>query len=335
MRLITIICFLKLLIYPFLACGILNAQIGIFSDVYIAPGNELHLAATTFFESGNILTDRDTRSGIVSFAQGVTWNNASQASHIDGFARTYNPTSFTFPVGGVTVFEPIQINDFSGAEYLDVAYKEAGHSNTTTTDDVAQLRTMQYWDVRTAQGNGQLTLSWNSFSNLSQLLNEVPTTEEVALGLIRIAGFDGQQWLPIDSELISNPSEENLPPSYLTGGIRSKNSIDLSRFTAFTLLILKRPELLSEDVGQALTPNGDGKNDTWVIEGIEDYPNAKISVYNRWGETVFEANQGYQNDWSGIYRGKSEPLPNGPYFYVIDIENDGKVDLKDWLYILD
>ena len=117
-------CFPKLLIYPFIAYGFLNAQIGIFSDVYIASGNELHLAETTFFESGNILTDRDTRSGIVSFAQGVTWNNASQASHIDGFVRAYNPTSFTFPVGGVTVFEPIQMNDFSGDEYLDVAYHQ-------------------------------------------------------------------------------------------------------------------------------------------------------------------------------------------------------------------
>ena len=42
----------------------------------------------------------------------------------------------------------------------------------------------------------------------------------------------------------------------------------------------------------------DGKNDTWIIQGIEQYPQAHISVYNRWGELVFISANGYKNDWA-------------------------------------
>ncbi|KKN08105.1 hypothetical protein LCGC14_1060080 [marine sediment metagenome] len=57
---------------------------------------------------------------------------------------------------------------------------------------------------------------------------------------------------------------------------------------------------------QAFTPNGDGNNDSWVIPGIDNYPNNRVSVFNRWGNLVFEA-KGYANDWDGFYKQNSEP----------------------------
>lgn len=46
------------------------------------------------------------------------------------------------------------------------------------------------------------------------------------------------------------------------------------------------------------TPNGDGHNDTFIIQNIENYPNGKLRIFNRWGELVYEASP-YQNDWNG------------------------------------
>ncbi|WP_089893601.1 BspA family leucine-rich repeat surface protein [Kriegella aquimaris] len=82
---------------------------------------------------------------------------------------------------------------------------------------------------------------------------------------------------------------------------------------------------------EAFTPNGDGINDTWVIKGIENYPNAVVSVYNRYGHEVFKT-IGYRNDWSGRYGSKSENLPPGSYYYVVNLRN-GSTPIDGWIFI--
>lgn len=68
------------------------------------------------------------------------------------------------------------------------------------------------------------------------------------------------------------------------------------------------------------TPNNDGNNDTWYIGNIYKYPNNKLEVYNRYGKLVFKTSS-YKNNWDGQAFG--EPLPEGTYFYVLDL-GDGK-----------
>ena len=58
---------------------------------------------------------------------------------------------------------------------------------------------------------------------------------------------------------------------------------------------------------EAFTPNGDGVNDGWVVPGIDNYPNSKVTVYNRWGHKVFAAIN-YQNDWQGNHGSNTEKL---------------------------
>ncbi|WP_298504468.1 gliding motility-associated C-terminal domain-containing protein [uncultured Maribacter sp.] len=82
---------------------------------------------------------------------------------------------------------------------------------------------------------------------------------------------------------------------------------------------------------EAFTPNGDGINDSWVIPGIDNYPNSNVKVYNRWGHEVF-ATESYKNDWNGKYKSNSEKLPAGSYLYVIDLGN-GTAPLRGWMFI--
>ena len=82
---------------------------------------------------------------------------------------------------------------------------------------------------------------------------------------------------------------------------------------------------------EAFTPNGDGINDTWMVPGIDNYPNAKVTVYNRWGHEVFAAIN-YRNDWQGNSGSNSEILPSGSYLYVIDLGN-GTAPMKGWIFI--
>lgn len=85
---------------------------------------------------------------------------------------------------------------------------------------------------------------------------------------------------------------------------------------------------------KGFSPNADGINDTWVVENIEDYPNAKVSVFNRWGIKVFEA-VGYNNDWNGTSTegGGSKQLPAGAYLYVIETNDTEFAPQQGWIYI--
>jgi gliding motility-associated-like protein len=73
-------------------------------------------------------------------------------------------------------------------------------------------------------------------------------------------------------------------------------------------------------VNQIFTPNGDGQNDTFHIEGIEFYPSSKLTIFNRWGNVVYQKS-GYLNDWDGNSNKSSvgsSALSVGTYFYVLD-----------------
>ncbi|WP_370002099.1 gliding motility-associated C-terminal domain-containing protein, partial [Winogradskyella sp.] len=84
------------------------------------------------------------------------------------------------------------------------------------------------------------------------------------------------------------------------------------------------------------SPNGDGVNETFVIDCLERFPNNKLEVYNRWGNIVYAKN-GYLNDWDGTSNGRavinqSDELPVGTYYYVLDL-GDGSEPRVGWLYI--
>ena len=87
--------------------------------------------------------------------------------------------------------------------------------------------------------------------------------------------------------------------------------------------ILKVSGANAQRIPEGFSPNGDGVNDTWIIPGIEQYPNNKVSVFNRYGKVVWEIN-GYDNGgraWNGEVREKSIMGSNstdGTYYYVID-----------------
>jgi len=75
------------------------------------------------------------------------------------------------------------------------------------------------------------------------------------------------------------------------------------------------------EVFTALSPNGDGFNETWNILNIEQYPDNKVFVYDRWGQPVFRE-EGYKNKWDGTNLGYK--LPDGTYYYVVFLDKDDK-----------
>ena len=67
----------------------------------------------------------------------------------------------------------------------------------------------------------------------------------------------------------------------------------------------------------AFSPNSDGKNDVWLIEGLDVTLENNVAIYNRWGALLYQ-NSAYQNNWDGKISGKD--LPTGGYFYIATIQ---------------
>lgn len=82
----------------------------------------------------------------------------------------------------------------------------------------------------------------------------------------------------------------------------------------------------------AFSPNGDGQNDTWVIPGIQNYPENEVTIYNRWGDVIgdFENYNNFDVSWDGTNNG--EELPTGTYFYTIEFSNELKS--QGWIKLL-
>ena len=84
------------------------------------------------------------------------------------------------------------------------------------------------------------------------------------------------------------------------------------------------------DIVTFFSPNGDGKNDTWQVREIDRYLNNQVWIYTRTGQEIFSAKP-YGNNWNGIFEGTD--LPEGSYYYRIDLDGNSTIDFEGWLYL--
>jgi len=84
------------------------------------------------------------------------------------------------------------------------------------------------------------------------------------------------------------------------------------------------------DGANVLSPNGDGKNDKWVIKNIDMYPDNTVRIFDRAGKLVY-FKQGYTNDWDGTIKGA--PLAQDTYYYVVDLGSGAKL-IKGFISIV-
>ena len=81
------------------------------------------------------------------------------------------------------------------------------------------------------------------------------------------------------------------------------------------------------DVPNGFSPNGDGVNDYYVIDGISHYSENVLFVYNRWGNLVYKKS-GYDNSWDGTSNvkgiGFGKILLDGTYFFILNFSDNTK-----------
>ena len=116
--------------------------------------------------------------------------------------------------------------------------------------------------------------------------------------------------------------------------VRVENSNFCYDITSFNLITKRCPI----KIYNAVSANGDGKNDYFFIEGLRDiYPNFETEIYNRWGQLVWKGNNsladfdGYSN--FGVHL-DNKLLPAGNYFYVLNVNDENYPNpITGYLYL--
>jgi gliding motility-associated-like protein len=126
-------------------------------------------------------------------------------------------------------------------------------------------------------------------------------------------------WSPSDG--LSNPAIASpvASPSVTTTyklDVNSKAGCDGSGSVTVNVIKTNLPPI---HIPNAFSPNGDGINDTWVIENISYYPGATLDLFNRYGQLLLHS-EGYGKAWDGTYNGN--PVPVATYYYVLDPKNN-------------
>ncbi len=158
-------------------------------------------------------------------------------------------------------------------------------------------------------------------------------TDPIGLGLnVSITDYpkNGSVIINEDGTITYTPAEYYIGYDTLTYSICDKGIP--SKCAIAEVIILTQSIREDIEIYNLVTPDGDGKNDYWHINGIEEFPDNEIIIFNRWGTKVREF-VGYNNTdkrWDGKNE-KNEFMPDGVYFYIIKIK-----ELKNysgWVYV--
>lgn len=203
-------------------------------------------------------------------------------------------------------------------------------SNGANDEDLTDLAPGSY-AVEVTDANG---CSWsNSFT-----VNEGATITIDSLVQEYANGFNVSSGQASDGMISVTPAGGTAPYSYdwsngatseqvngLAAGIYSVTITDANGCSLTVSFTLDGPNDLQMPTG--FSPNSDGANDAYVVQGLDAFANNKLVVFNRWGNVVFEQ-LNYRNDWDGDNL-EGEALPNGTYFVVLRVNPGGSTENEE------
>lgn len=289
-----------------------------FANTAVQPAfrlaNEIRISGMATFQNG--IVNSNDYDGLMVFEDGSTQEGATDVSYVDGQVRKNGRNPFVYPIGAGGYYRNARISApqkseavFSGFFFLKDSSFLYPHSSKEA--NISVIDNTEYWTLDKTAGDDNvfLTLSWNEDTTASTVYG-LPYDE------IHIVHWDTAQskWVDLGGA-VNNASKE---VTMIVNPLKSYGVFTLARVkTAPSDLV----------VYNAVSPNEDGMNDFFKIDGIENYKNNNVEIYNRWGVKVFEAS-GYDNVtnvFKGISEGhatisKSDKLPVGAYFYIINAE---------------
>ncbi len=206
-------------------------------------------------------------------------------------------------------------------------------SNGSTEQNLLGLNGGSY-SVKVTDNNG-CTIS--NTADVTQTYLTISVSSPIYQGGHNLSGYkSGDGSIDLSVNGVASPYTYNWSTgattkdvSGLQAGVYTIVVTDAEGCSAFESISIDEP--LNFEMPTGISPNGDGKNDFFVIHGIEISSSNHLIVFNRWGNKVYETND-YKNDWNGkSFNG--EALAEGTYFVIFEII-DKNIVLKGYVDIL-
>lgn len=132
--------------------------------------------------------------------------------------------------------------------------------------------------------------------------------------ILQGSGGVAYQWTPaISLDNPFSPTPTAMPSQTTTYTLTVTN---INGCTSVDSVLITLSDILSFNIHDIITPNGDGFNEFWVIENITAFPDNEVSIFNRNGQLVYKKSS-YDNTWGGTFNG--QVLPDGTYYYVLKV----------------
>lgn len=310
-----------------------GTEIPRFFDMDVAVDDNLFLEINTEVSNalnyiiGDVITPRNNPSISLDYLNNSFYASENDLRLTDGYASFNGNLDFTFPIGQDDKLRPLITPAQSGNPKFKAAYfnEDANFPSTFNTNFntnnseviIKAVSINEFWDFN-GDTETQVTLTWDQESNIGELVSDLLN--------LRVVG-----WSIIDNQW------KDLGNTNFTGSINNGTITSISYSPEDYDVITFGSLIGSEDVlvYNLFSPNNDGVNDVFIIEGINLFSNS-LEVYNRWGNIVYKRTN-YQNDWNGVAEGsriirKGEKLPSGTYYYVLNLPDDNTNKIG-WLYI--
>ncbi|MBW3520371.1 gliding motility-associated C-terminal domain-containing protein [Flavobacterium sp. NKUCC04_CG] len=278
--------------------------------------NDISIAGTANFTKG--IVEVDSLDGAMVFEINATAINVSNNSHVNGEVEKRGNKDFVYPIGDGTNYRraeigaPKAVADLYSSRYYN-QNTFLRHPAASKAGVILDIDDSEYWTMKQLNTKNDiiLTLSWDEKTTPSHLLK----SPEKNLHIVR---WDNEKKLWVDEGGIVDLN---------TKTVRTATFVD--GYGVFTLATVKQEYLLDGDlvIYNAVSTNGDGINDYFLIDKIQKYPNNTVQIFNRWGVKVFEtaAYDTTGNVFRGVSDGrgtlnKNEKLPTGTYYYILTYE---------------
>lgn len=278
--------------------------------------NDLSVYGRVWFNQGII--DNLAHGGRFTFENHADFVNVSDQSYVEGAVEKLGENSFVFPIGKDEMFRPAGVIQLGEVPTLFTAEYQNYNSSTIHSHDhrmvdIRDIDDTEFWEITddiSPLDETLISLSWDERTTPLRLLEDVQS--------LAVIGWDEerQKWWSFGGVV-------DATNQVVTSVVEPTN------FKYFTLgKVYKVPEDSDFLIFNAINPDDFLGNDYFKIVGINEFPDNRVRIFNRWGVLVYET-RGY-DEGTNVFRGISEgrvtinrgdELPVGTYFYILDYVN--------------
>jgi gliding motility-associated-like protein len=296
---------------------VINHNAQAFNTLTISGGGVKQFLADITINDELVLTNgvlESSNNAKINFGGTATFSGGSDAAHIKGTVQRSGQGDLIFPIGNGITYLPVELINAGTGTSASFTLHEISNEVLTRDNPLTAISDQRYWELSLqggslAQSKIKLPSNGESFSNLDGV---VVAGSATALGPYVSFGNSGFTGTPNSGSVLSDDAP--IVAFYALAAANSDNSIT---------------------VYNAVSVFEDGKNDYLQILNIEQYDKSTVSIFNRWGDRVFQM-KAYNNDVRDKrFNGLSDAgnvLPSGTYFYSINL-GDGSETTTGYLHL--